>query len=104
MEARTLLKVNPLETLAAHREEFRAPVLAHRPYNARVFHSVLLGLDTEVSDLDILVDVTVDTTLFGLGAIRYRLPNLLGVPVHVVTPNGLSDRVCNRVVSEAICI
>jgi uncharacterized protein len=96
--------MKPSEALAAHRQEVRAIVLAHRAGNARVFGSVLHGLDTEDSDLGILVDVAVDTTLFGLGAIRYKLPNLLGVPVDVVTPNGLPDRIRNRVVSEAVCI
>lgn len=96
--------MKPSEALAAHRNEIREIVLAHRAVNARVFGSVVHGSDTDESDLDILVDTTPDTTLFDLGAIRYKLRNLLGVSVDVVTLNGLPDRIRNIVVSEAICI
>jgi len=44
--------------------------------NARFFGSVAQGLNTELSDLDILVDTTSETILFDLGAIRYKLSNL----------------------------
>jgi predicted nucleotidyltransferase len=57
-----------------------------------VFGSVAQGSDTDQSDLDILVDTTADTTLFDLGAISYKLRNLLGVPVDVLTPGALSDQ------------
>ena len=78
--------MKPSLALATHRTEIREIVLAHRALNARVFGSVAQGLDTELSDLDILVDTTSETTLFDLGAIRCKLRNLLGVPVDVMTP------------------
>lgn len=96
--------MRPSEALAAHRDEIREIILMHRATNARIFGSALHGLDTAESDLDILVDTTADTTLFDLGAIRYKLRNIFGVPVDVVTPNGLSDRFRQRVISEAVCI
>jgi predicted nucleotidyltransferase len=96
--------MRPSEALAAHRDEIREIVLMHRAINARVFGSALHGLDAAESDLDILVDTTADTTLFDLGAIRYRLRNLLGVPVDVVTPNALPDRFRQRIISEAVSI
>ncbi len=97
-------KMRPSEALAAHRDEIREIVLMHRAINARVFGSALHGLDTAESDLDILVDTTAGTTLFDLGAIRYKLRNLLGVPVDVVTPNALPDQFRQRVISEAVSI
>ena len=94
--------MKPSVALAAHREEVRAIVLAHRAaVNARVFGSVLHGSDTGDSDLDILVDTTQDTTLFDLGAIRYKLRNLLGVPVDVLTPGALPEKFRQTVISEA---
>ena len=96
--------MRPSEALAAHRDEIREIVLMHRATNARVFGSALHGLDAAESDLDILVDTTADTTLFDLGAIRYKLRNLLGVPVDVVTPNALPDRFRQRTISEAVSI
>jgi len=66
-----------------------------------VFGSVAQGLDTDQSDLDILVDTTADTTLFDLGAIRYKLRNLLGVPVDVLTPGALPDSFRCTVIDQA---
>lgn len=76
-------------------------MLAHRAVNARVFGSVVNGSDTDESDLDILVDTTPDTTLFDLGAIRFKLRNLLGVPVDVLTPDALTDSFRQIVISQA---
>jgi predicted nucleotidyltransferase len=67
-----------------------------------VFGSVLRGLDTDDSDLDILIDPTPETTLFDIGAIRLELRKLLGVPVDVLTPNALPDKFRALVLAEAI--
>ena len=93
--------MKPSLALATHRSEIREIVLAHRAVNARVFGSVAKGLDSELSDLDILVDTTSETTLFDLGAIRYKLRNLLGVPVDVVTPGALPDSFRQTVIAQA---
>lgn len=93
--------MKPSLALATHRSEIRKIVLAHRAVNARVFGSVANGLDTDLSDLDILVDTTPDTTLFDLGAIRYKLRNLLGVPVDVLTPGALPDSFRQTVIDQA---
>ncbi|PUE08375.1 nucleotidyltransferase family protein [Limnohabitans sp. T6-20] len=83
--------MKPSAALAAHRSQIRDIVLAHRAVNARVFGSVVHRSDTEDSNLDILVDTTDNTTLFDLGAIRYKLRHLLGVPVDVLTPGFAYD-------------
>ena len=95
------IKMKPSLVLAAHRNEIRDIVLAHRAVNARVFGSVAKGLDTELSDLDILVDTTSETTLFDLGAIRYKLRNLLGVPVDVLTPGALPESFRQTIIAQA---
>jgi predicted nucleotidyltransferase len=69
--------------------------------NARIFGSVVHGLDTDESDLDILVDTTADTTLFDLGAIRCKLRNLLGIQVDVLTPRALPLSFRAQVVDHA---
>lgn len=98
----TLLPMmKPSEALAAHRIEIRDIVLSHRVVNPRVFGSVARGLDTMESDLDILVDTTPDTTLFDLGAIRYKLRKLLGVQVDVLTPAALPEKFRLTVLAEA---
>jgi len=93
--------MKPSLALVAHRSEIREIVLAHRAMNARVFGSVAKGLDSELSDLDILVDTTSETTLFDLGAIRYKLRNLLGVPVDVITPSAIPDSFRQTIIAQA---
>lgn len=93
--------MRPSEALDANRDAMRRVVESHRARNARVFGSVLRGEDTDSSDLDILVDPTPETTLFDIGAIRHELGKLLGVPVDVLTPNGLPDKYRARVLAEA---
>ena len=62
---------------------------------------MLQGLDTEDSDLDVLVDPTPETTLLDIGAIRHELQALLGVPVDVLTPNALPQRFRAQVLAQA---
>ena len=87
--------------MASNRDAIRHVVESHRGRNARVFGSVLHGLDTDNSDLDILIDPTPETTLFDIGAIRHKLSQLLGVPVDVLTPNALPDSFRATVLAEA---
>ena len=82
--------MKPSEALAAHRVEIRDIVLSHRVINPRVFGSVARGLDTIDSDLDILVDTTPETTLFDLGAIRYKL-HMLQVRKPTVEVESISE-------------
>lgn len=93
--------MKPSEALISHRSEIRRVVEAHHAKNARVFGSVLHGIDTEGSDLDLLIDPTPETTLFDIGAIRHELAKLLGVPVDVLTPNSLPDHFKATVLAEA---
>jgi predicted nucleotidyltransferase len=96
--------MRPSVALAHHRVEIREIVLAHHAVNARVFGSVAAGLDTEDSDLDILVDPTPDTTLFDIGAIRFKLKKLLGISVDVVTPKALPENFRQSVLAAALPI
>jgi uncharacterized protein len=83
--------VKPSIAFAAHRETVRRVVESHCACNARVFGSVVLGEDTEGSDLDLLIDPLAETTLFDIGAIRHELSQLLGVSVDVLTPKALPE-------------
>lgn len=93
--------MRPSLALQTHRDAIREIALSHRVTNVRVFGSVLHGDDTEDSDLDILVEPTSETTMMDIGAIRYELKELLGVPVDVLTPRALPDSFRNRVLQEA---
>ena len=93
--------MKPSEALNTHRAAIHQIVESHRARNARVFGSVLHGLDTDDSDLDILVDPTPETTLFDIGAIRHELGVLLGIPVDVLTPQALPDSFRPQVLAAA---
>ena len=56
--------MKPSIALQRHRKAIQQIVARHHARNPRVFGSVLLGEDTEGSDLDILVDPTEETSLF----------------------------------------
>lgn len=91
----------PSEALRRHREAIRAVVAAHCTHSPRVFGSALHRDDAPGSDLDLLVEAGEGFTLFDLGAIRHELGELLGVPVDVLTPGFLPERVRERVLAEA---
>ena len=94
--------MKPSEALVANRPAIRNIVAAHRASNARVLGSVAQGCDREDSDLDILVDPTTETTLFDIGAIQYKLRQLLGVEVDVRTPLDLPAKFRDIVIAEAL--
>ena len=69
-----------------------------------MFGSAAHGGDSDVSDLDLLVDPAPDATLFDIGAMRHELRQLLGVKVDVLTPNGLPDSFRDGVLAEAAAV
>jgi len=79
-------------------------VFRHRATNPRVFGSVAHGTDGEDSDLDLLVDPLSDTSLLDVAMIQVELETLLGVPVDVVTPNGLAAGFRVQVLAEALAL
>jgi hypothetical protein len=94
--------MRPSQALQLHREAVLQIVLQHHALNVRVFGSVLRGEDTDESDLDLLVEPTPETTLMDIGAIRYELRKLLGIPVDVLTPKALPDSFREQVLLEAM--
>jgi uncharacterized protein len=93
--------MKPSEALKNHRTDIISVVESHHACNPRVFGSVIHGLDTDQSDLDILVDPTSETTLFDIGAIQHKLNKLLQIRVDVLTPNALPDKFRAAVLLEA---
>lgn len=94
--------MKPSEAFQSHRAEIRGVVAAHRACNARVFGSVINGMDTEGSDLDILIDPTPSTTVMDVAAIQVELERFLGVSVDVLTPRALPEKFRSRILSEAV--
>lgn len=93
--------MKPSEALRSHRDDIRRVVEQNRTRNPRVFGSVLHGVDTDGSDLDLLVDPLPGATLLDLGAIQIELEEVLGVSVDVLTPGDLPTRFRDQVLKEA---
>jgi len=93
--------MRPSEALTAHREELRQLVSHYGLTGARVFGSVITGSDNDDSDLDLLVEPGQSTSLFTLAGLKIDAEKLLGVPVSVLTPNGLPPKFRNEVLQQA---
>jgi hypothetical protein len=91
-----------LEQLRARRDEIIQTAAARGVRNVRVFGSVARGDAIESSDVDFLVDVDPDRTLFDMGGVLMALRDLLGCEVDLVEAEGLRDRFRDRVLQEAI--
>jgi len=94
--------MKPSEALELHRDAIRRVVLANGASNPRVFGSVLHGDDTEVSDIDILVDpISGKTSLLSLVRIKRDLDQLLGFNTDSQTPLSLHERFRSAILHEA---
>ncbi len=98
-ESRTVMK--PSQALTAHRHELRQLVSRYRLSGPRVFGSVLSGTDTDESDLDLLVEPGRSTSLLTIAGLKMDAEKLLGVPVSVLTPNGLPPKFRHEVLQQA---
>jgi uncharacterized protein len=74
----------------------------HGATSVRVFGSRARGNSTPDSDLDLLVTLDPSRSLLDLIAIQQDLEDLLGCKVDVVTENGLSPYIRERVLAEAL--
>ena len=67
-----------------------------------IFGSYARGEQTQDSDVDVLIDYSEAPTLFELVNLRDFLRDLIGLPVDIVTKNGLRPKIRDRVLSEVI--
>ena len=93
--------MKPSDALEIKRMEVRQLVARFRAANPRVFGSVLYGMDSDGSDLDLLVDTLPGATLFDLGGLQVELEDLLAVPVDLLTPGDLPSKFRQQVLAEA---
>jgi predicted nucleotidyltransferase len=84
--------MKPSQALDAHRADIRRVVAENRAANARVFGSVLRQADTEVSDLDIVVDPTADTTHAGYCSHSTAVAEAAGYDCRCIDPEGVARK------------
>lgn len=85
------------------REEIFKIAAKHGAFNVRVFGSVARGEADEQSDIDFLVDYSLDRiSAWFPGGLVLDLEKLLGRKVDVATEKALKDRIRERVLKEAV--
>ncbi|HMQ26660.1 MAG TPA: nucleotidyltransferase family protein [Acidimicrobiales bacterium] len=91
-----------LAQLRARRDEIIRVAAARGAHHVRVFGSVARGESSESSDVDFLVQLDDERSLFDLGGLLMDLQELLGCDVDVTTEAGLRPRVAERVLADAV--
>ena len=91
-----------LEELKAYRDDILAIAKQYHAPNIRVFGSVVRGEATADSDIDFLVDVSPEQTLFDLIRLTRSLKELLGCEVDVAQSTVLHPKIRDEVLHDAI--
>jgi predicted nucleotidyltransferase len=90
------------QRIKEHRDEILRVAALHGAGNVLLFGSVARGEDTSESDVDLLVDVTGDTTPWFPGSLTADLERLLGQRVQVVIRRSLSPLIRDAILREAV--
>jgi len=92
------------EIIQDRKEQILALADRYGASNVRIFGSVANGTADEKSDIDFLVDMEKERSLFDLGGLLMDLQELFNRKVDVVTENSLHWYIKERILSEAIPI
>lgn len=90
-----------IEEIIKHKEQILTLAARYGASNIRVFGSVANGTADKNSDVDFLVELEADRSLFDLGGLLMDLQSLLHRKVDVVTEKGLHWYVRDKVLKEA---
>ena len=90
------------QCIRERRDEILRVAMHHGAGNILLFGSVARGDDSPQSDVDLLVDVTGDTTPWFPGSLVADLEQLLGCRVQVVIRRSLSPLIREAVLREAV--
>jgi uncharacterized protein len=94
----TSVRDSVLEILEINREDLKT----YGVESISLFGSVARGEAGPRSDVDLLVDVDDEVTLFGLSRLKHHLEDLLGMPVDLVTSDALRPQMRDSILAEAI--
>jgi hypothetical protein len=90
------------QRIKEHRDEILRVAALHGAGNVLLFGSVARGEDTSESGVDLLVEVTGDTTPWFPGSLTADLERLLGQRVQVVIRRSLSPLIRDAILREAV--
>ena len=95
------LPMLPSQTLASRRNHILALAAARGASSVRVFGSVARGLDHKGSDVDLLVDLPLGTSLLDIVGLQLDIEDALGVKVDLCTERELHPDLKARILAEA---
>lgn len=78
------------EIVLKHYDELKILLQKYNVFQVRIFGLVARNEDTEISDVDFLINLSKNKTLFEYGQLRYELEDLLQVPIDMLTYTGLN--------------
>lgn len=93
------MKSNLLEK---YRENIEESACNHGIRSVRVFGSFARGEENEESDIDLLVELEPNRSLFDIISLKYELEDFIGRKVDVVTLGGISPYLVDRITKEAV--
>ena len=94
--------MNLKELIKQRRNEILSLAEKYGAYNIRIFGSVARGQENEDSDIDFLVDLRDNRSLWDLGGLWIELNTLLKVQIEVFTENTLKESIRRIASKEAI--
>lgn len=92
---------DPVRAIRQNRDAILGIARRHGARNVRVFGSLARGEARAESDIDLLVDMEPGRGLLEQASMLLELRRLLGREVDVATPEGLRERIRDRVLGEA---
>ncbi len=92
------------ELLSKYRDDILRIAAEHGARKIRIFGSFARGDAVEESDLDLLVQMEEERSLFDFIAFWQDVEDLLGFKVDVVSEGGISPYLREKILSEAIPI
>ena len=90
--------------LKRYKKDIEQSARRHKIRSVSVFGSFAKGEEREDSDIDLLVEIEPDCSLFDVISMKYEVEDLTGRTVDVVTTNGLSPYLSEQIIKEAIPI
>ena len=91
----------PSVALASKRDQILALAAARGAQRLRIFGSVARGEDHEGSDIDLLIDMPVGTSLLQIVGLQHDIEDALGMRIDLCTERELHPSLRRRILSEA---
>ena len=93
--------MRPSVALASKRDQVLALAAARGTRKLRVFGSVARGEDHEGSDIDLLIDMPLGTSLLQIVRLQHEIEDALGIRVDLCTERELHPTLRPRILAEA---